>query len=257
MTVPAFKETSLRHDLQRSTPGRVLEAERLALLVAIRALKALRPFGAFKVTSARRVIREKLLERGERLGKTQVLPLMHVVSGGHLAIPPLSPVVLVKLFGRFRALQVFDNRFAAPNPSPARHNRMPVRVRLRVRHRQAPMVGSRAQHAATVAALIGVVMGPAADRAFGPAQEALKLALAWPTAERRERAYELLAELFGTDLAAKAELPSFRRRHAVRGHVGASSSPMCLCPQYGMEACGRQPDISHRCDRRYAWDATG
>lgn len=58
-------------------------AERLALLFAVGADKALGPFGPFKVARARRVIREKLLELRKRLRKRQVFPLEDIGMGRH------------------------------------------------------------------------------------------------------------------------------------------------------------------------------
>jgi hypothetical protein len=63
--------------------GPRLETERLALFVAMRALKALGPACAFKVSGTRLVVREQSLELRQRAREGQMLPLEHVGMRGH------------------------------------------------------------------------------------------------------------------------------------------------------------------------------
>lgn len=55
------------------------EAERLARGFAVRAAETIRPFCAFKVASAGRIIRKQLLELREGLGEGQFFPFVNVV----------------------------------------------------------------------------------------------------------------------------------------------------------------------------------
>lgn len=63
-------------------------AERLALLLAVRAIEVLRPLRTLQVPRARGVIGEKPLEVFERLGEQQVFPLGYVGVPGHGSAPP-------------------------------------------------------------------------------------------------------------------------------------------------------------------------
>jgi hypothetical protein len=70
--------TSTRTTFQNTGPG--CNAEGFTNHAAMRADKTVRPTGASKIGGTRRVIRKQLLKFGERLGKSQIVPLVNVQS---------------------------------------------------------------------------------------------------------------------------------------------------------------------------------